>query len=251
MKNKRIDLVMVEQGLVPSRTKAKDLIQQGVVFIRHHGQDKKVPSASFPFAGGEIFILQNPLGKYVSRAGLKLEGALNHLKLSVQGGRILDIGISTGGFADCLLQSKALQVVGIDVGHDQLAEKLRHHSQLQLLEGVNARYMDQNSDFLKLWAQRDFDLCVVDVSFISLTHILPIAIQYSKQVLALVKPQFEVGPEGLGKGGIVKDTLQYPLIQEKICKLLLTLGWQVKDYFSSEIEGKDGNKEFFVYACRD
>lgn len=250
MKSPRIDVIMVEQGLVSSRTKAQDLIRQGSVVLQTANEQKKITSPSWPYTGGEIKILQNNLDQYVSRAGLKLEGALERLSLSVADYGILDLGISTGGFADCLLQKGANKILGVEVGHSQLDEKLKKDSRITVLEGLNARYLDQSSSFLALVSNKDFDLCVIDVSFISLTYVLPQAAKYSKQILALVKPQFEVGPGGLGKGGVVKDASQYPLVEEKIRKLLLTLGWQVKDYFSSRIEGKDGNKEFFVYATR-
>jgi 23S rRNA (cytidine1920-2'-O)/16S rRNA (cytidine1409-2'-O)-methyltransferase len=160
----------------------------------------------------------------------------------------LDIGISTGGFSDCLLQGQAKFILGVEVGHGQLAKKLQDLKNLICLEGINARSLDQNPAFLAAKPVQDFDLCVIDVSFISLSLVLPQAMLFSKKILALVKPQFELGPDELDKNGIVKSPVHYPIIEEKIRKIFLDKNWQVNDYFSSELAGKDGNKEFFVYA---
>jgi len=182
---------------------------------------------------------------------LKLEGALDHLKFSVQDLEALDVGISTGGFTDCLLQRGVQHVVGVDVGHEQLHPSLKTNSRLVSIEGVNARELDRHPDVLRNKPESDWDLIVVDVSFISLTLILPAlkaVLRSGGHILALVKPQFEVGPEGLGKGGLVKDQSLYAQVEEKIRQKCLELDLTVRDYLQSPIEGKDGNREFFVFA---
>lgn len=239
---KRIDLLLVEKGLASSRTKAQDLIAEGKVFVLEKGIRKVVQIASENFENPQILLEESNLEKYVSRAGLKLEGALSHLGLSVQGFRVLDVGQSTGGFTDCCLQKGALEVVGVEVGKGQLAEKLKKDFRVCLHEEMNARELRKELPNLGL-----FDLAVLDLSFISLTLVLPEVIQFTNQVLALVKPQFEVGPEGLGKGGIVKDSSHFQNVENKIKKCVQELGFKVMDYFPSSPEGKDGNREFFIY----
>lgn len=255
----RVDLFLVESGLVPSRARAQELIASGQVFLVAGGERRLVKKASLQIepAKGEsveveaVAVAAAAALRFVSRGGLKMQGALEKTGLDVSGFRVLDIGISTGGFTDCLLQAGAAGVVGVDVGHGQLAAKLRNEPRVQLIEGVNARHLGQAVDVLKLNAGHKFDLVVVDVSFISLTLVLPEAIQYLKEsapILALVKPQFEVGREGLGKNGIVKDPSRYGDVEQKIRRACISLGLTVEDYFESSIEGSDGNREFFVLA---
>jgi 23S rRNA (cytidine1920-2'-O)/16S rRNA (cytidine1409-2'-O)-methyltransferase len=245
---KRLDILLVEMGKASSRTRAQDLIKSGSVQVN----GKLAKSASLQVEDGvEISIQDSELNRYVSRGGLKLEGALRQLKQSVQGLQVLDVGISTGGFTDCLLKNGALQVVGVDVGHDQLHPALRSELKLILLEGVNARELDQNQQVQEAKPPEGWPLIVVDVSFISLTLILPAlkkVMQKGGHLLALVKPQFEVGPEGLGKGGVVKDPQLYAQVEEKIRQKCLELDLTVRDYLESSIEGKDGNREFFIFA---
>ncbi len=249
----RADVYLVEKGFVPSRNQAQELIVRGKVFLIGPDGKKRVvskPSVKIEF-GAKIHIDQDPEDvKFVSRGGLKMKGALEKVELDVRGFHALDIGISTGGFTECLLQSGASSVVGLDVGHDQLATKLKKDPRVQLLEGINARDLSQ-VPLIALNNGSKYDLCVIDVSFISLTLVLPEAIQYLKEsapLLALVKPQFEVGREGLGKNGIVKDALLYRDVEEKIRQACGACGMTVEDYFESPIEGSDGNREFFVYA---
>lgn len=250
----RIDVYMVQKGLAPSRTKAQDLIRAKLVSVRKNGQMQLEESSSFQInesAAPEIVIQQSCFDRYVSRAGIKMEGALEHLNLVVTGFQILDVGISTGGFADCLLQAGAGACVGIDVGHGQLSPRLKLESRLHCLEGVNAREMSSNERLMQLTPVGGFDLAVIDVSFISLTLVLPEVIKSVSldrgRVLALVKPQFEVGPAGLGKNGIVQNQAQYLVVEQKIRKCVDDIGGKGFKYFQSKIEGKDGNKEFFVY----
>ncbi len=249
---KRLDLLLVEKGLVPSRTKAQDLIRAGHVWVGDSAQLKPLTVVSALIdEESEIEIRRSELDRYVSRGGLKLEGALKKLNLSVKGLEVLDVGLSTGGFSDCLLQSGAQRVVGVDVGHSQLHPYLQTNSKLISLEGVNARELHSNSQVLAVKPEAGWDLVVVDVSFISLTLVLPAIVSVLKPqglVLALVKPQFEVGPEGLGKGGVVKDISLYLQVETKIREKCLELNLKVRDYLESAIEGKDGNREFFVFA---
>ncbi len=245
---KRLDVLLVEMGKTSSRTKAQDLIKSGSVQI--NGQ-RAVAASLQVDVDSEIEIRESELNRYVSRGGLKLEGALDRVKMSVQGLRALDVGISTGGFTDCLLKKGALQVVGVDVGHDQLHPSLRSEQKLILIEGVNARDLDHNQSVQAAKPPAGWPLVVVDVSFISLSLVLPalkMVMQKGGHLLALVKPQFEVGPDGLGKGGLVKDPQLYAQVEEKIRQKCLELDLTVRDYLESPIEGKDGNREFFVFA---
>jgi 23S rRNA (cytidine1920-2'-O)/16S rRNA (cytidine1409-2'-O)-methyltransferase len=243
---KRADLLLVEKQLAPSRTQAQEYIKQGLVSVN----DRVIEAASEKFVVETSFEVKSH-SRFVSRGGEKLQGALDHLELDVKEMMALDVGISTGGFSDCLLKNKIQKVVGVDVGHDQLHPMLHEEKKLVCLEGINARNFSENSEFLVYKPEKGFDLIVVDVSFISLTLILPEAsklLASGGKLLALVKPQFEVGPQGLGKGGLVKDPQLYPLVQSKVSEKCLELGLSVRDYFPSSIDGKDGNKEFFIYA---
>lgn len=245
---KRLDVHMVEKGLVASRTRAQDLIKRGSVLV--DGKAATTPSQNVD-EKTQIEIQESELTRFVSRGGLKLEGALAQLKFSVQNLMALDVGISTGGFSDCLLKSGVRQVVGVDVGHEQLHPSLRQEPRLISIEGVNARELDQNPSVLKHKPELGWDLVVVDVSFISLGLILPAlkpVLKSGGHVLALVKPQFEVGPEGLGKGGLVKDPSLYDQVEAKIRQKCLELDLTVRDYLQSPIEGKDGNREFFIFV---
>lgn len=249
----RVDVYLVENGFAPSRTRAQDLIEKGRVLLVANGKKQVIKKPSVKLEPGDwrIEIVSDPEeDRYVSRGGFKMKGALERAGLDVMGLTVLDIGISTGGFTDCLLQAGAKSVVGVDVGHGQLAAKLARDPRVKLVEGVNARDLSE-IPLVEMNAGHKFDLLVMDVSFISLTLVLPGAIQYLKDaasVLALVKPQFEVGREGLGKNGIVKDPSRYKEVEEKIRRCCQTAGLLVEDYFESSIEGSDGNREFFVFA---
>lgn len=255
----RADLALVEAGLAPSRNRAQELIAAGRVFVVSEGRRRQLSKASVAVDSRDQIEIEPSDADYVSRGGLKLRGALERLAtrsaLDVRGKTVLDVGISTGGFTDCLLQAGAERVVGVDVGHDQLAARLRNDPRVALLEGVNARDLSRHTrvaEILGLNDGRKFDLIVVDVSFISLTLVLPELIEYlgeAAAILALVKPQFEVGRDGLGKNGIVKDEALFRAVEEKVRGCLRNIGrLGVEDYFASTIEGSDGNKEFFVFA---
>lgn len=250
---KRVDLLLFEKGLAPSRSKAQEWILSGRVFSLEGEIRKPITKPSQTLSPEVELIIEGleEAQQYVSRGGWKLKGALGRVALEVSGFEILDIGISTGGFTDCLLQAGAASVVGVDVGHQQLAEKLRKDPRVILFEGVNARNLESVDHLVRGAEGRSFDLIVVDVSFISLTLVLPGAIKYLKEsgrILALVKPQFEVGRGGLGKNGVVKDESLYEEVEQKIRSMCRVSAIDVLDYFSSPIEGSDGNREFFVFG---
>ncbi len=254
MAKTRLDLYLVEKGFAQSRTHAQELIEAGQVFLEQGSQKKSLKKSSLsvdPEMDGKIIVELGPANRFVSRGGLKLEGALVHVGLSVEGLQALDVGISTGGFTDCLLQKGAAFVLGVDVGHGQVSLMLKDHPKLKVLEGINARALSQEDRVLALTPSKKFDLIVMDVSFISIELIIPelqTFLKPSGHLLSLVKPQFEVGVDGLAKGGIVKDVSLYAKVEEKIKSCCTSHGFEVMDYFASSIEGKDGNHEFFVFA---
>jgi 23S rRNA (cytidine1920-2'-O)/16S rRNA (cytidine1409-2'-O)-methyltransferase len=255
----RLDKILVDQGHAQSRTQAQKLIEAGVVLAEIHGQwipmlkaAQKIPTDSH-LKVGDIAEL-----RYVSRAGLKLELALqfiqssgalpgDDLNASLRDASVLDIGQSTGGFTDCLLQYPVRLVVGVDVGRDQLAEKLRGNSRIVSLEGINAR--DMSAEILLAYSPFGFDWAVMDVSFISQTLILPNIPALMKSggyLLSLIKPQFEVGAKNIAKGGMVRDTGLYQEVREKVTACASSVGFHLIRYFDSGITGGDGNREFFM-----
>ena len=247
-KQERVDSLLVRRGLARSRQQAQEMISRELVHYKKNRITK--PSQLLPSDTTELEVMPHDLQNYVSRAALKLKGAVEHLNLNIEQFSVLDIGISTGGFTDYLLKSKVSAVVGIDVGHDQLSSSLKTDSRLTLIEKYNARQLSR-SDLKARGCATEFDLIVVDVSFISLEYILPRCVELLKKggiLLALVKPQFEVGPNALGKGGIVREPKYYPIVEEKLRAICKSLDLTIKDYFESQIEGADGNKEFFIYA---
>lgn len=244
----RADALLVQQGLAPSRTAAQRLIEAGRVLMRL-GADETAPIAKpsqWLVENTELVILPAAEADYVSRGGFKLAGALAHTGIVVTGKHCLDIGQSTGGFTDCLLRYGAAQVVGIDVGHGQLHRSLAADARVEAHEGINARDLQKSA-----LAGRHFELIVADVSFISLTLIIPQLPSFlapTGDLLLLVKPQFEVGPANVGKGGIVTDASLYPAVREKLigcCRQHHLVGL---DWFASPITGSEGNREFFLHA---
>lgn len=246
----RLDQWLVKTKMAPSRTKAQELIRTGQVEVQVQGSWKPVVQPSF--AMGEDFqarVLSAELLRYVSRAGLKLEGALEHLNLDVNELRALDVGISTGGFTDCLLKKGCKSVVGFDVGHGQLHPSLKEDKRLRDFEGLHFKDLAKHGDFQETVGE-GFSLVVVDVSFCSLSLVLPSLPQVlgaGAQVLALVKPQFEVGASHLNKAGVVKDGGLYGQVEVKIRDCAEALGFIVKDYFPSQLSGADGNQEYFLF----
>ncbi|MEY4616758.1 MAG: hypothetical protein RJB66_1718 [Pseudomonadota bacterium] len=251
-----MDQWLSNRGLANSRTHAATLIEQGQVQVfqnqtsNWHTVTKPSQKISEETPTDWVRVLEGPGNRYVSRGGLKLEGALAHIHLPVQGLRVLDVGVSTGGFSDCCLQGGASNVVGIDVGHGQLAEALNKQKNFSHVEGINAKNLpDYRASIPAL--QTPFDLIVGDLSFISITAILPHLTAFLGPqgcILFLVKPQFELDSRALNKNGVVKDPRSYDIVKAKILECCERSGLKVDDYFSSSIEGKDGNKEFFLFA---
>lgn len=246
----RLDQLLVQRNLANSRTHAKKLVDAGRVLFSEGG-----PLAPARKAGQSVSahcaleVSPLPEDRYVSRAGLKLAAILDHTGLDPKGWQALDVGCSTGGFSDCLLQRGATSVVGVDVGRDQLAQQLLDDPRMHLFEGVNARELTASQ--MAPYADNGFDAIVVDVSFISQSLILPQLpplLKPTGQLLSLIKPQFEVGPAGIGKGGLVRDAKLYRPVRERITRLILALGLEVREYIESPIKGGDGNREFLLWA---
>ncbi len=272
----RADQALVARGLAASRTAAQRLIDAARVY--YAGTETAVKKASEVVARDEDLEVRAAADglpgedRYVSRGGLKLAGALAQTRLDVTGRVALDVGLSTGGFADCLLQAGAARVVGVDVGHGQLHRRLAREPRLVSLEGINARHLSRETLDARLAQQAaeggaqgepastmaavpeaGFDLIVGDVSFISLTLVLPAVaplLGATGDLLMLVKPQFEVGREHIGRGGLVRDAAQYAQVETKIRAACETLGLTVAAWLDSPIAGGDGNREFFVHATR-
>jgi 23S rRNA (cytidine1920-2'-O)/16S rRNA (cytidine1409-2'-O)-methyltransferase len=248
----RLDVYLVQQKLANSRTQAQDFIQNG--FVSNVQNEMKLVLNKSNYIVKEtdkIVVDSNQLQKFVSRAGLKLEAALKHLNLTVQDKVVLDVGQSTGGFTDCLLQRGAKQVVGIDVGHGQLHESLKNHPKVISFENLNAKDLSVNTSFLRSVPVNQFDLIVADVSFISLGKIIPSIANFipaDGEYLLLVKPQFECGRENLDENGLVKDIKIYKAVEADISAKALEHFKNVQEYFPSEVLGKDGNQEFFIYG---
>lgn len=239
----RADALLVQQGLASSRTTAQRLIEAGRVSL--DGDTLLKPAQLLP-DNAALAVAPPPGPEYVSRGGIKLAGALLHAGIDVRGRDCLDIGQSTGGFTDCLLQHGAAKVVGIDVGHGQLHPAIAADPRVEHHEGINARSLQKSA-----LAGRQFDLIVADVSFISLTLIipqLPPLLTALGDLLLLVKPQFEVGPDFLGKGGIVTDPALYPAVRDKIANCCAQHHFAIRAGFDSPITGSDGNREFFLHA---
>lgn len=251
----RLDQFLVLKKGIESRNKAQELIEKGLVVLTTQ-KNKVLTKASFdvtPELGGVIEITDLAFIKYVSRAGLKLEAALKNLNLSVQNMKALDIGQSTGGFTDCLLQMGVDSVVGIDVGQSQLHEKVRSNSRVTFFENLNAKNLSENAAFLQMVPAGGFDLIVCDVSFISLSQVMPHLVPFLKSegvFLFLVKPQFECGIDSLDKNGIVKNASVYADVQTRITDEARKIFGQVQSFFESSLLGKEGNKEFFIYGTK-
>jgi len=238
----RIDQLLVERGMAESRQKAQALIIAGEVVV--NGQKALKPGHSVAIDSQVEVHERMP---YVSRGGYKLAGALDRWALDVTGWVCLDVGASTGGFTDCLLQRGAAKVWAIDVGHGQIDWKLRSHTRVVIQEGVNARYLTPD-DF-----PQKFDLVVCDVSFISLTLLIPALVPllaaYGRMVL-LVKPQFEVVRGQVGKGGIVRESALHQAACDRVRAAVEAQGFRA-DIIESPILGAEGNREFLLYASRE
>ena len=244
----RLDLLLVDRGLVPSRERARSLILAGRVLVAEQKIDK--PGASVP-AAAAIRLLGEDL-PYVSRGGLKLAAAFDHWHIDVRNRSCLDIGASTGGFTDCLLQHGAAHVIAVDTGFGQIAMKLRNDPRVHLFERTNARFLAPRAITAEQGIAAPAFL-VMDVSFISATLLLePVfaAAPDLTEAVILIKPQFEAGRQHVGKGGIVRDPAAHQLAIDKVADSIRSLGWQVVDTIPSPIAGAEGNKEFLLYARR-
>ena len=270
----RADLFLVEHGFATTRSQAQRLIGSGVQWrvvvdeaevaapwkrVAKNGDE--IPDAA------EVEVLDNTEAKYISRGGLKLEGALKASGVDVSGLRCLDVGQSTGGFTDCLLQHGVAQVVGVDVGHGQLHASMRDDGRVVCLEGINARSLTA-TDLVAACAREMgttdefdtenepeidpvFDFLTGDLSFISLTLVLPAVVRLLKadgHLLMLVKPQFELQPGQIGKGGIVRDAAHFEFVEQRLRDCCTELGVKVLGWMASSIEGGDGNREFFIHG---
>jgi 23S rRNA (cytidine1920-2'-O)/16S rRNA (cytidine1409-2'-O)-methyltransferase len=242
MRRERVDRLLVERGLAPSRTRAQALVMAGLVLVGEQRVEK--PSETYPpDAPLRVRGAEDPASRYVGRGGLKLEKALSEFGLDARGAACLDVGASTGGFTDCLLQHGARRVVALDVGHNQLAWRLRTDPRVEVREGVNARHL-RAEEF-----DEAFDLITLDVSFISATKILPALVPLLKEggrLVVLVKPQFEVGKGEVGKGGIVRDAAQHARVVEEVNNAARALGLQSRGVTESPVTGADGNREFLA-----
>ena len=247
----RADQLLVQRGLAPTRSAAQRLIERSAVrWLGPKGWAVPRKAGEDLPEGCELQITDDAELRFVSRGGLKLEGALNHCSIDVRGVTCLDAGQSTGGFTDLLLQRGAAQVVGIDVGHGQLHPRLVADARVELYEGVNARDV-AGTAFAAAHAPHSFGFITGDLSFISLTLVLPTLAAYlaaEGQMLMLVKPQFELQPEHIGKGGIVKHSASFAVVETRIRAACKALSLNVAGYFQSPITGGNGNTEFFVWA---
>lgn len=240
----RLDVLLVNRGLAPSREKAKAMIMEGNVFVENQREDKA--GATFDVEAA-IEIKGNTL-KYVSRGGLKLEKAMTHFGISLDGSVCMDIGASTGGFTDCMLQNGAAKVYAVDVGYGQFAWKLRQDSRVVCMEKTNIRYVTPEDIDDRL------DFASVDVSFISLTKVLGPARELLKdggEMVCLIKPQFEAGREKVGKKGVVREKSVHEEVIRKVIDFAMEQGFYVKNLEYSPIKGPEGNIEYLVYIRKE
>ena len=241
----RLDVILVEQGYAPSREKAKAIIMAGNVFIDGQREDKA--GSTFDLTKVKLEVRGSSL-KYVSRGGLKLEKAMNQFDLSLEGSVCMDIGASTGGFTDCMLQNGAVKVYSVDVGHGQLDWKLRSDERVVCMEKTNFRYMVRED------IQDDLDFASVDVSFISLTKILLPARNLLKdggKMVCLIKPQFEAGKEKVGKKGVVREKSVHEEVIHKVMDFADSIGFDILDLEYSPIKGPEGNIEYLIFIRKN
>lgn len=273
----RIDQLLVQRGLASTRSQAQRLIAGGVEWQQADSWCRVSKNGDNVPDEAKLRLLDDSEARYVSRGGLKLEAALQQVGLSVAGFQCLDVGQSTGGFTDCLLQLGASFVVGVDVGSAQLHPKLHADPRVLCVEGVNARALEvadlvaafeestgaegqfdldegeDGQDTAEIEFVPEFDLIVADLSFISQTLVLPAVVPLLKAggtLLTLVKPQFELQPGQVGKGGIVKDGGMYLIVEQRLREACAGLGLKVTHWFDSPITGGDGNREFFICATK-
>lgn len=237
----RLDVLLVKQGLAASREKAKAMIMSGVVFVNGEREDKA--GSMFNEEKSTIEIKGHTL-KYVSRGGLKLEKAINEFGVCVDGKVCMDIGSSTGGFTDCMLQNGAVKVFAVDVGHGQLDWKLRNDERVVCMERTNIRYVTPED------IGQSIDFASIDVSFISLTKVIPVAktlLSENGQIVCLIKPQFEAGREKVGKKGVVRDKAVHLEVIEKVMDHAMGLHFELLNLEFSPIKGPEGNIEYLLW----
>lgn len=240
---RRLDTLLVERGLAPSRAKAVALVLAGQVLV--NGAPAGKPGSLY--AADSALALRETGRTYVSRGGEKLAGALRDFAVNPEGLRVLDLGASTGGFTDCLLRHGARRVVAVDVGHGQLAWELRQDPRVELRERSNARLL-RTADF-----DAPFDLATVDLSFISVRLVLPVLaalLAPAGEALVLVKPQFEVGKGEVGKGGVVRDPAQHETVLRSVAAAAAAAGFHLRGVALSVLRGPKGNREFFLHLAR-
>ena len=238
----RLDKLIVDRGLVPSRERAQALIIAGKILV----DEQKIEKPGAQVESDSVVRLLGEDLRYVSRGGLKLEKALEHWRIDVSAKTCIDVGASTGGFTDCMLQHGAARVIAIDTGRGQIAGKLRNDPRVTLLEQTNARYLTREQLPLK----GSVDLVAMDVAFISATLVLPavVASAEPREIVVLVKPQFEVGRERVGSGGIVRDEADQQAAVAKVGEAVEQLGGRNIDVIDSPITGAEGNREFLLHA---
>lgn len=237
---KRLDVCLFEKGHADSREKAKALIMAGIVYVNNQKSDKPGVSVS----ESDVIEVRGKGLKYVSRGGLKLEKAMKSFPISLDGRTAMDIGASTGGFTDCMLQNGAAKVYAVDVGYGQLAWKLRTDDRVVNLERTNFRYVTEKEIPDKI------DFSSVDVSFISLTYILPVLYKLLKEGgegVCLIKPQFEAGKDKVGKKGVVRDIKTHVEVIKKVASFAEQTGFKVKGLDFSPVKGPEGNIEYLMY----
>ena len=247
----RLDKLLVERGLVSSRERAQALILAGRVLVNEQKIEKSGASVE---AQAELRLLGEEL-RYVSRGGLKLEAALEHWSVHLAGRVCMDVGASTGGFTDCMLQHGAAEVIAVDTGRGQIAARLRSDARVRLLEQTNARYLTAGQ-LQQAGRAADITFIAIDVSFISVTLVLPAVLQavfavsnaVGREVVLLVKPQFEVGRESVGRGGIVRDEAAQHRAVARVRELVARLGGETIEVIDSPITGMEGNREFLLHA---
>ncbi|HVG90568.1 MAG TPA: TlyA family RNA methyltransferase [Alphaproteobacteria bacterium] len=245
----RIDKLLVERGLVPSRERAQALVLSGRVLVNEQKVEKAGAGVD---PGAAIRLLGDDL-KYVGRGGLKLEAALRDWKIDLTGRTCMDVGASTGGFTDCMLQHGAAEVVAVDTGYGQIHARLRSDPRVKLLEKTNARYLTQQ-DIARAGAAAPITFIAIDVSFISVTLVLPAVLESTvaetsrREAVILIKPQFEAGRERVGKGGIVKDEAAQQDAVGRVRQKVEELGGKNIELMESPILGMEGNREFLLHV---
>jgi 23S rRNA (cytidine1920-2'-O)/16S rRNA (cytidine1409-2'-O)-methyltransferase len=251
VKGERLDLLVVQKGLLPSRESARTAIMDGAILV--NGQKATKPGMPVSPDSNIELVASFTTKKFVSRGGLKLERALDVFQISVRDRICLDIGASTGGFTDCLLKAEAKLVYAIDVGYGQLEWQLRQDARVRVFERLNARYLTPE----KLYGEADqrADLAVIDVSFISLKKILPACLcsmgSAKVEIICLIKPQFEIGREKVGKGGVVHSQQSHVEVIQSVLAEAQSMGLQPHGLINSPLKGPAGNIEFLAYLSKD